>query len=100
MDRSARLRRSARTPSQTIEQGGHWFVSDFGTLRIARVVYEGKLTGRFSEDVRSGRYGVREGVICKGGTGRSDLWMAKITTDAYMEQLKRSFGERWEDYWE
>ena len=63
-------------------------------------VYQGKLTGRFAEDVRTGKYGVTEGVICKGGTGGSDLWMAKIKTNAYMERLKRAFGERWEDHWE
>jgi hypothetical protein len=76
------------------------FVTDFGHLPIARVVYRGRLTGQFAEDVRRGRYGVAEGVVCKGGSGGADLWMAKIKTDAYLERLKRSFGERWEDYWE
>jgi hypothetical protein len=80
--------------------GPQRFVSDFGTLRIASVVYEGKLTGKFAEDVRQGKYGVTEGVVCKGGPGGSDLWMAKIKTYAYMERLKRAFGERWEDHWE
>jgi hypothetical protein len=76
------------------------FVNDFQHLEIARVVYRGKLTGKFSEDVRSGKYNVDEGVICKGGTGGDDLWMVKIKTNTYMSKLKQAFADRWEDYWE
>ena len=76
------------------------FVADFGHLAIARVVYEGKLAGKFAEDVRLGKYNVGEGVVCKGGSGGPDLWMAKIKTYAYMERLKQAFADRWEDYWE
>jgi hypothetical protein len=79
---------------------GPWqFVADFGHLSIARVVYEGKFTGQFAEDVRTGRYGVAEGIVCKGGSGPG-MWMAKIKTYAYRERLKAAFAERWEDYWE
>ncbi|MEM7559948.1 MAG: RNA ligase family protein [Planctomycetota bacterium] len=68
-------------------------------LPVARVVYRGKLTGRFAEDVRCGRYSVEEGVVCKGEVdGR--VWMAKIKTNAYMEKLKQQFSDKWEDYWE
>jgi hypothetical protein len=80
--------------------GPRQLVADFGHLPVARVVYEGRLTGRFAEDVRRGRYGVGEGVVCKGGSGGPDLWMVKIKTYAYMERLKSAFAERWEDYWE
>lgn len=73
------------------------FVADFGHLTLARVVYRGKLTGRFAEDVRTGKYGVAEGVVCKGVAGG---WMVKIKTDAYMARLKMAFADRWEDYWE
>jgi RNA ligase len=76
------------------------FVNDFQHLAIARVVYRGKLTGKFTEDVRSGKYNVDEGVICKGGTSSDDLWMVKIKTIAYMSKLKQAFADRWEDYWE
>ncbi len=76
------------------------FVLDFGKLPIAKVVYQGRLTGKFADDVRKGRYPVSEGVVCKGGQGGADLWMAKIKTDAYMQKLKTAFAERWEDYWE
>lgn len=76
------------------------FVADFGHLQIAKVVYRGKLTGKFSDDVRQGKYGVNEGVVCKGGTGGADIWMVKIKTHAYLERLKKAFAENWEDYWE
>jgi hypothetical protein len=80
--------------------GPEQFMSDFGHLRMARVVYQGKLTGKFAEDVRRGKYGVDEGVVCKGGFGGADVWMVKIKTYEYMERLKQAFAERWEDYWE
>lgn len=80
--------------------GPRQFVAEFAGLPIARVVYEGKFTGQFAEDVRRGKYGVAEGVVVKGGEGGDDLWMAKIKTYAYMERLKRAFADRWEEYWE
>lgn len=75
------------------------FVSELVDLPIARVVYRGKLTGRFTEDVRVGRFGVAEGVVCKGETD-GKVWMVKIKTNAYMLRLKEAFADRWEDYWE
>lgn len=80
---------------------GPWqFVQDFAALSIARVVYQGKLTGQFAEDVRRGKYGVAEGVVCKGGAGGDDVWRVKIKTYAYLAKLKAAFADRWEDYWE
>ena len=80
---------------------GPWaFVAAFGHLNTPRVVYEGKLTGAFLEAVREGKYGVAEGVVCKGGTGGEDVWMVKVKTYAYLEKLKASFGARWREYWE
>jgi hypothetical protein len=75
------------------------FVAAFAGLPTARVVYEGKLTGKFADDVRQGRYGVMEGVVCKGGTG-PDVWRVKIKTHAYLARLKAAFAERWEEFWE
>jgi hypothetical protein len=76
------------------------FLGDFGHLRVPRVVYRGRFTGQFAEDVRRGRYGVREGVVVKGGSGGADVWMAKVKTYAYQERLKRAFAEGWKDFWE
>lgn len=80
--------------------GPQRFLDHFGHLSVARVIYQGKLTGQFAEDVRQGRYGVAEGVICKGGLWGPDVWMVKIKTHAYLERLKLAFADRWEDYWE
>lgn len=79
--------------------GPEQFVEDFGMVSIARVVYRGKLTGAFAQDVREGKYDVDEGVVCKGGCG-DEVWMVKIKTNAYMERLKRAFQDDWEKYWE
>ncbi|QEL17167.1 RNA ligase family protein [Limnoglobus roseus] len=71
----------------------------FGSLPVARVVYEGRFMGKFTEDVRAGKYAVAEGVVCKGGKG-ADVWMAKIKTNAFMQRLKAAFASDWEQYWE
>ncbi|WP_414737998.1 RNA ligase family protein [Gemmata algarum] len=76
------------------------FVTDFGHLPTPRVVYEGKLTGTFLEAVREGKYGLAEGVVCKGGQGGEDVWMVKVKTYAYLERLKKAFGTRWNEFWE
>ena len=75
------------------------FTRDLNNLPIARTVYRGKLTGKFAEDVREGRLGVAEGVVCKGVT-EGKVWMVKIKTNAYMQRLKEAFADKWEDYWE
>ncbi|MBM3979798.1 MAG: hypothetical protein FJ304_05860 [Planctomycetes bacterium] len=75
------------------------FVADFGHLPTPRVVYTGKLTGTFLEDVREGKYGVAEGVVCKG-VGPDGPWMVKVKTYAYLARLKRAIGAKWDEYWE
>ena len=69
-------------------------------MKIARVVYKGKLTGKFIDDVRQGKYSVEEGVVCKGASKAGKLWMFKIKTYSYMEKLKQAFQDDWESYWE
>lgn len=76
------------------------FVADFSTCKIARVIYQGRLTGKFALDVREGKYDVSEGVVCKGGNTSESLWMVKIKTNAYRLRLKQAFREDWANYWE
>lgn len=57
------------------------------TLPIARVVYEGKYSGQFAEDVRNGKYNVNEGVVCKGVVDK-EVFMTKIKTKDYLKRLK------------
>ncbi|MBW4493276.1 MAG: RNA ligase family protein [Oscillatoria princeps RMCB-10] len=76
------------------------FIREFKNLNIARVVYRGKLTGQFIDNIRVGKYGVAEGVVCKGGTNPNNLWMVKIKTYAYMNKLQHTFKYDWQQYWE
>ncbi len=55
----------------------------FATAFRVKPIYEGKLTAKFVEDVRAGRTGVNEGVVCKGGTWGS-IWCCKIKTRAWL----------------
>jgi hypothetical protein len=75
------------------------FVRNFTFVNSARVVYVGKLTGKFIEDVRAGKYAVGEGVVCKGKNA-DGVWRVKIKTTAYMEKLQAAFQDDWEQYWE
>src|SRR5207244_4073436 len=78
------------------------FLDTLGRLPIAEVIYEGDLTPQFIEDVRAGKYPVREGVVAKGLEGKAPhgIWMRKIKTHAYLEELRRRFGPDWEQYGE
>jgi hypothetical protein len=75
------------------------FVSHFGHLRIAEVVYEGPFDRKFVEDVRTGQYMDGEGVVAKGiklGKNKSaqhGLWMSKVKTKAWLDELKRRAEE-------
>ena len=76
------------------------FIDTFKHLPIARVVYEGNLDAQFIQDIKNGIYPVVEGVVCKGCVGNSPhgLWMRKIKTQTYIEELKRRFNKDWEQY--
>jgi len=77
--------------------GPQQFVDEFGDIG-AKVVYTGPLNEEFIEDVRQGKYPVREGVVCKWGENH-DIHRYKIKTNAYLEELKKRFGlEQWEKY--
>ena len=75
------------------------FIDQYKQFNISKVVYEGKYSGQFVEDVRNGKYNVNEGVVCKGILD-GQLYMAKIKTNSYMKRLQEKFKQNWEDYWE
>jgi hypothetical protein len=75
------------------------FLRVFKDFNIARVVFKGKYSGQLFNDVREGKYGVKEGVVVKG-VADGQLYMAKIKTNAYLERLKNTFGDSWKEYWE
>ena len=75
------------------------FVRHFGHLRIAEVVYEGMFDHQFVADVRDGKYPVTEGVVAKGvllgkkKNPQHGLWMVKVKTRRWLEELKRRAAE-------
>jgi len=84
------------------------FINIFEDIKIARKIYEGKPNGQFLENVRNGKFDVprngewdiMEGAVCKGGSGGTDLWMAKVKTYKYMEKLKEVYKDKWKEYFE
>lgn len=78
------------------------FLDTFSHLpesNIARVIYQGKYSGRLAEDVRKGKYDVDEGVVIKGIV-KGEIYRAKIKTDQYLQRLQEAFQSDWEKYWE
>lgn len=76
------------------------FVRKFGHLKSAEVIYQGLLTEELIDNVRQNKYNLKEGVVCKGGGNKSphDIWLCKIKTFAYLEELKKRF-ENWQIFW-
>lgn len=68
------------------------FIKDFGHLGIPEVIYEGNLNQDFINDVKEGKYAVREGVVCKG-VHNNKLWMGKIKTNDWLEEVKAMYGQ-------
>jgi hypothetical protein len=76
-------------------------VAHFGHLPIAMVVYEGPFSRSFVEGVREGKYPVAEGVVAKGvhsrrqrkGKADQEVWMAKVKTRTWLDELARRAGE-------
>ena len=76
-----------------------YLFKDLKDVVVPKVIYKGKYTGQFVEDVRNGKYKVNEGVVVKGVV-KGEVYMTKIKTNAYMELLKNKFQDKWQDYWE
>lgn len=71
------------------------FVKEFGHLHIPRIVYQGNLNMSFVNDVKAGKYRVKEGVMCKGvqqNQGRK-VWVVKIKTNEWLDRLRGDLGE-------
>jgi hypothetical protein len=63
------------------------FLSYFKDFGSARLVYQGKYSGQFAEDVRKGKYNVNEGVVVKGIVD-GQVFMTKVKTKDYLKRLK------------
>ena len=68
-----------------------------GKLEIPKVIYSGKLNDIFINDVKSNKYNLNEGVVCKGTVYRGDyagkVWMTKIKTLDYLKRVFTNYGK-------
>lgn len=73
-------------------------------VETPKVVYTGNLNDEFIQDVRDGKYNVKEGVIFKcdepSGAFCGGVATCKIKTLAYIARLKEVFGADWTKYGE
>jgi hypothetical protein len=67
------------------------FLAQFGHLRVPEVVYRGDFNQSFVEQVRAGKFPVKEGVVAKGAD-ENGIWLAKIKTQAWLDELRRQAG--------
>lgn len=72
---------------------------DFRDCNIAKLVYKGSYSGKLIEDIRKGKWDLKEGAVCKG-TYKNKIYMTKIKTNSYLEKLKNEFKDNWKNYWE
>lgn len=65
-------------------------ICDFDWLKdsLAKVIYQGKYSGQFADDVRNGKYNVNEGVVVKGEVDGA-LFMTKVKTKEYLKRLTK-----------
>lgn len=85
------------------------FIDLFGHLPVAECIFQGNLGEELIQNVRKevlnceSKYELKtevpEGIVCKGDKGHN-LWMAKIKTERYKEELKKRYQVDWEKYWE
>lgn len=67
------------------------FIKDFQDVGIPRIVYEGNLNKEFVQDVKRNKFGLNEGVVCKGVISNKkadNLYYCKIKTDEWFQRLR------------
>ena len=74
------------------------FIEDFGHLHIPDIIYKGKYTMDFVQDIRNNKYKLKEGVIVKGISKtkkqKDEIWMVKVKTIDWIQKVKTLHGER------
>jgi len=70
------------------------FLNTFGHLKIAKVLYEGNFNEQFIGAVINGEFTSGEGVVAKGVLAsrknpQHGLWMTKVKTRAWLDELRR-----------
>lgn len=67
------------------------FIDNFGHLNIPKLVYEGDMTDEFIYDIKTNKFGLKEGVIAKGS---DKSFMSKVKTLEWLNKIKSQLGER------
>lgn len=69
------------------------FLNNFSHLDIPNLIYNGKYTENFINDVKNNKYGLSEGVICKYSDKKENVFMTKIKTNEWLEKVKMIYGK-------
>lgn len=74
------------------------FVDKFGHLDIPKIIYKGIYNYELINDVKSNKYGLSEGVVCKGvlktKKGGEEVWATKIKTNEWIRKVKLLYGDK------
>jgi len=74
------------------------FLNNFGHLHIPTVIYDGLYTPEFVQDVRKNKFGLREGVMCKGVTknkaNKEETWQVKVKTNDWLQKVRNKLGDK------
>ena len=74
------------------------FRDNFGHLDVPKIIYEGKYTESFINDIRNNIFKLKEGVIVKGiykpKNAKEEVWMVKVKSNEWLRKVKLKFGER------
>ncbi len=74
------------------------FIDNFNHLGIPRLMYRGNFNRSLINDVREGKFDVKEGIMAKGlrkTKGDELVWITKIKTQEWFDKLKRKLGDKY-----
>lgn len=69
------------------------FVNNFNGVGIPLVIYDGTYNQSFIDYIRmDSKHELREGVVCKGVSGKEKIWMTKIKTNLWLSRVHEKYG--------
>lgn len=74
------------------------FIDNFNHLGIPRLMYHGNFNRSLINDVKTGVFDVKEGLVVKGlrrTKGDEIVWLTKIKTQWWLDKLKNKFGDKY-----
>lgn len=73
------------------------FIKNFGHLDIPKIIYQGTYDDDLINDVKSNKYNLGEGVVCKGTMKTKkegeQIWMSKIKCSSWLDKVKLMYGD-------